>query len=60
MVVPPTLTHGSRMAELGQRKTEPSHALLLFSFVAGAGIATTAATTTHEKTRRGFPPGHTS
>jgi hypothetical protein len=46
MVVPPTLTHGSRTAELGQRKTEPSQALLLFSFVAGAGIATALAAVT--------------
>jgi hypothetical protein len=56
MVVPPTLTHGSRTAELGQRKTEPSQALLLFSFVAGAGIATALAAATASGPFAGMRP----
>jgi hypothetical protein len=44
------------MAELGQRKTEPSHALLLFSFVAGAGIATALAAATASGPFAGMRP----
>jgi hypothetical protein len=56
MVVPPNLTHASPTVESGQKKAEPSQALLLFAFIAGAGIATALAATTASGPFAGMRP----
>jgi hypothetical protein len=46
MIVPPTLTHASFIADRGQAKTEPSRAAVLSVLVVGAGIVAALAAAT--------------